>query len=1364
MINLQGKQNQKTRFELLALFLFVWLIPLPTWAQSGEALDFANENDLVNIGDMGTVNDWTVELWFKPTAANSDAQRLFQSNYSPSGSNEGVSLEITGPPANATYGSLYISVSSSTGFNPFVIKDANNHPTADWHHVAIVGDKTNNIVKVYYDGVEEVNTTNTSWPADFDNFVLGRGVNTQSFRDYDGQIDEFRVWDYARTSAEILADKDQELAGSESGLMAYYNFNQGVAGGNNATETTLTDIAGNYDGTLNANFSLNGASSNWVGNGPTLGSGSGPSSVNNQLNFAQGDYVDVANPADFQVGATTDFTIEAIVKSTYDVANQTRCIFSKMVDNFDPNQAITGYQLWASNGKLTLEWANNGVAAQNISGTTIITDNQCHHVAVVVDRSAQNAKLYVDGVLEADVTHARYGIDIDNIAPVYIGRDRTGGGGFFWYGDMDEVSFFSEARSAADIAQSATNELSGSESNLVGYWKFNSGVDGADNTAVTTASDETGGNDGTLINFDLTGTQVVNNAPSGTVVIGTWKTAECGLTSPPVSTDLEFIVGTPTSGPNNTVLVPVTVENFNNIATYQGSITFDPAVLSFVSGSYPVAGLSNLFGAPGQGSIPSNTITFSWIDPAFATITLADGTTVMELTFTVNAGATTGTTSIDIDGSSTPLGHSNDVAATTLSVPTVVSGGVTIDADPPTVQTASIASDNAITSLAKAADVITLTFTTSEAPAVTPVVSILEGGAGAVTVSGSGTAWTATKTVASGGDGVVTFSIQVEDQYANSSTQTATTDASSVEVDTELPTIVCPGNIAQDSDATLCSAVVNWSAPAGADNRAGFSVAQTAGPAPGSVFNVSTTATTITYTVTDEAGNVAACDFTVLVSDNELPTVVTSNITVQLDALGNATITPADIENGSTDNCGVDPLGFSLDIDAFDCNDVGSPVTVTLTVTDVNNNPASATAVVTVEEVGVISIAGEARSAAGDLIPNVDFDANAYAALTQNGSSYDFDLAYCGTSDIGAAKTDAAVNGLNVQDAIDVVRHVLLIQPFSTPYQRIAADVNTSSNINVLDALGIIRRVIGITSFPNGSWTFIPDDHVFADPLNPWTFPTRRFYTNPTPQTGQDFIGVKYGDVNNSWDPLGARPATPTKVIQFVMDQVAAQSGDLVTIPVRVKDFTAISGYQFTLNWDPSVLQFESVSHQALEGIYNTDEAQNGNLSAAWLDLAGQAITLPDGELAFELTFRVVGQMGSQTTFQMTSSMTPSQAFAGDRSVLGVTTEANTLTVGSATAIDPSEMEGYQLGQNFPNPFTSSTAFEFSLGQSEEVSIEIYNLNGQVVRSFEGRYAAGDHSLEWNGTSANGAEVSQGIYFVRMKAGAYSSSIRVQKF
>jgi hypothetical protein len=103
----------------------------------------------------------------------------------------------------------------------------------------------------------------------------------------------------------------------------------------------------------------------------------------------------------------------------------------------------------------------------------------------------------------------------------------------------------------------------------------------------------------------------------------------------------------------------------------------------------------------------------------------------------------------------------------------------------------------------------------------------------------------------------------------------------------------------------------------------------------------------VILTVTDATGNTDTCTSIVTVEDNTLPSVICQNITVQLDASGSVTITPNDIDNGSSDNCGIDT--YALDILTFDCNNFGSN-TVTLIVLDVNGNSDDCTAIVTVED------------------------------------------------------------------------------------------------------------------------------------------------------------------------------------------------------------------------------------------------------------------------------------------------------------------------------------------------------------------------------------------------------------------------------
>src|SRR5581483_6072092 len=103
----------------------------------------------------------------------------------------------------------------------------------------------------------------------------------------------------------------------------------------------------------------------------------------------------------------------------------------------------------------------------------------------------------------------------------------------------------------------------------------------------------------------------------------------------------------------------------------------------------------------------------------------------------------------------------------------------------------------------------------------------------------------------------------------------------------------------------------------------------------------------VTLTVTDVNGNTSTCDATVTVNDNIAPTAICKNVTIQLDASGNASITAAQVNNGSSDNCGI--ASMSVSPNSFTCANVGDN-NVTLTVTDVNGNTSTCGAIVTVQD------------------------------------------------------------------------------------------------------------------------------------------------------------------------------------------------------------------------------------------------------------------------------------------------------------------------------------------------------------------------------------------------------------------------------
>ena len=161
------------------------------------------------------------------------------------------------------------------------------------------------------------------------------------------------------------------------------------------------------------------------------------------------------------------------------------------------------------------------------------------------------------------------------------------------------------------------------------------------------------------------------------------------------------------------------------------------------------------------------------------------------------------------------------------------------------------------------------------------------------------------------------------------------------------PVIVCPADITANNVAGTCGAVANYSALA-IDTEDGIITDDIVSTHPsGSTFPVGVT--TVTLSVTDSDGNTSTCDFTVTVIDNELPVAVCQDITVDLDPVtGMATVTAADVDNGSTDNCGI--ASMSLDVSSFDCSMTGAN-SVVLTVTDDSGNIATCTSTVTVQDV-----------------------------------------------------------------------------------------------------------------------------------------------------------------------------------------------------------------------------------------------------------------------------------------------------------------------------------------------------------------------------------------------------------------------------
>lgn len=92
----------------------------------------------------------------------------------------------------------------------------------------------------------------------------------------------------------------------------------------------------------------------------------------------------------------------------------------------------------------------------------------------------------------------------------------------------------------------------------------------------------------------------------------------------------------------------------------------------------------------------------------------------------------------------------------------------------------------------------------------------------------------------------------------------------------------------------------------------------------------------------------------------------------------------------------------------------------------------------------------------------------------------------------------------------------------------------------------------------------------------------------------------------------------------------------------------------------------------------------------------------------------------------------------------------------------PSVASRTRLEQNVPNPFNPSTTIRFSLDHAGDTSLQVFDLRGRHVRSLlVGSLAAGDHAVQWDGRTDDGAPVASGIYFYRLKSGDFEGMQRM---
>ncbi|MEZ5042106.1 MAG: T9SS type A sorting domain-containing protein [Saprospiraceae bacterium] len=539
-----------------------------------------------------------------------------------------------------------------------------------------------------------------------------------------------------------------------------------------------------------------------------------------------------------------------------------------------------------------------------------------------------------------------------------------------------------------------------------------------------------------------------------------------------------------------------------------------------------------------------------------------------------------------------------------------------------------------------------------------------------------------------------------------------------------------------------------------------------------------------TFTATDASGNSSSCTGTITVADKIAPSAVCQNISVELDANGVATITPSQVDGGSTDNCGI--ASMSLSETEMTCTYAyfGNRQ-VTLTVIDLSGNTATCKANVSVQD----NI--PATAVCQDI--TVYLDDNGQVTVddqTVDGGSYDncrvdylslsqtsFDCSDVGANPVSLYVADPGGAGSSCDAVITVVDNT----PPVVVCQDITVQLNANGNASIsaadvdagsADNCGIGTTILDISSFSC--------DEIGANSV----------MLSVTDQVGNNSTCSATVTVEDA-----ERPQLSANLdFQFCLfDQIgdlyqanfsASDNCDTDLHPTGVIAIPQLTN--FLINFKTSStkkLQFKLNQNRIIVFAPGSGGAENWwqqILAQGGVEIGqGQEIELekPDdpnnifyffskeGVLqriisnSLTLNVGVRDAAGNETFTTATANRQcndygdPANGMGDEENQYAISTHIyeQQSSIEEGLLVPPFHTKQMNL-EAFPNPFQSELTIQFNLPEAGRVSLQVFNLQGQLIqRLYDGALDAGEHQRQWDGSSERSQSLPSGIYLVQLR-------------
>ena len=400
--------------------------------------------------------DITVEMWINPSSLGQD-MTLF------SHGNSENTLELTLTKENTIRTRIGVSDYTSKVVN--VKKD-------EWAHVAMTYRAANQQLAVYFNGQEVVTGVQTVPYSGSGILSFGRSLRGGNY--FAGQMHEARLWTKVVDMADLIANSLRIYTGRESGLLAYYRMNEGK--GDAATDKSQGATAYMHGATWNTQ---DGKS----------------------LTFNGKDAIAVINTSKVALSASNDYTLEFWFKAEAGSSNAALVANGKGIGEENNGNAMKVFVGFEGD---ELVFRNNGYE-QKVSGS--FRDGAWHHFVVAVNRTAGNAQIFMDGVLNSYFDSNKLGGFSGS--ELYAGARRwteaesvTTHTDMFLNGAVDELRVWNMALPGSMVSNNYNVSPEGDEMGLMMYLPFSKYVTNSANIQELVYSGDDLVTDSTLVRIE----------------------------------------------------------------------------------------------------------------------------------------------------------------------------------------------------------------------------------------------------------------------------------------------------------------------------------------------------------------------------------------------------------------------------------------------------------------------------------------------------------------------------------------------------------------------------------------------------------------------------------------------------------------------------------------------------------------------------------------------------------------------------------------------------------------------------------------------------------------------------------------------